>query len=335
MGYTLFPAATSEPAKNGFFENISNGTLQAWTVDFKPGVYEVIPTSTTATYTLVLKTGGKNGTTVLTGSVANGGTTFTISETVNYIALTGTNAASALTNVAVRYLSNVQIYIPGSGFVTRYTTSTTSTLDGSAYILLVGGGSGGQAGNSAGQVYNSGGRAGAGGSSGRVLSVGPVTLVGGETVTIGAAGNANNTTLEGGNAGGNTSLGNYSSSNGTAASGGGAATNDNSPRTGGGGSASIKTNAPTIITNNFLTANSTTGGGGGGTWNWAVGESPGAGGGSGIGTGGNGGTNSTHAPSGSGFGAGGGGGAGRWENAPTQVPKGGNGTQGVVYVIMA
>jgi hypothetical protein len=26
MGYTLFPAATSEPAKNGFFENMSNGT---------------------------------------------------------------------------------------------------------------------------------------------------------------------------------------------------------------------------------------------------------------------------------------------------------------------
>ena len=335
MGYTLFPGATSQSVNNGFFENMSNGTAQAWTVNLKPGVYEVIPTSTTATYTLVLKTGGKNGTTVLTGSVANGGSTFTISETVNYISLTGTNAASALTNVAVRYLTDVQIYIPGSGFVTRYTTSTTNPLDGSAYLLLVGGGTGGQAGNSAGQEYQYGGRAGAGGSSGRVLSVGPITLVGGETVTIGAGGNANNTTLSGGNAGGNTSLGNYSSANGTAANGGGAASNDSGTRTGGAGGASGKTNAPTIITNNFLTVNSTTGGGGGGTWNWAVGESPGAGGGSGIGTGGAGGTNSNHAPSGNGFGAGGGGGAGRWETAPVQVPKGGNGTQGVVYVIMA
>ena len=340
MGYTLFPGATSQSVNNGFFENMSNGTAQAWTVNLKPGVYEVIPTSTTATYTLVLKTGGKNGTTVLTGSVANGGTTFTISETVNYISLTGTNAASALTNVAVRYLTDVQTYIPGSGFVTRYTTSTINTLDGSAYLLLVGGGTGGQAGKPGTADYAGGARAGAGGISGKVLSVGPITLVGGETVTIGAAGNANNTELSGGNAGGNTSLGNYSSSNGTAANGGGGATNDNSPRTGGAGGASGKTNAPTIITNNFLTANSTTGGGGGGTWNYAVGESPGAGGGSGIGTGGQGGTTGTNAANAgtangaNGYGAGGGGGAGRWD-APSQVPRGGNATQGVAYVIMA
>jgi hypothetical protein len=333
MGYSLFPDATS--IKNGFFENIQNGTMQAWTVDWKPGVYEVIPTSTTGTYTITLKKGGKNGTTVLTGPVANGGSTFTTSDTINYIELTGTNVASNLTGVAVRYLTDVQIYIPGTGFVLRYTTSTTSTFEGNAYLLLVGGGTAGQAGNSAGQNYGGGGRAGAGGSSGRVLSVGPVTLAGGESITIGSGGNANNTTLQAGNAGGNTSFGNYSTTNGAAASGGGAATNDNSPRQGGAGGASIKTNAPSMITNNFLTLNSTTGGGGGGSWNWSVGESPGVGGGSGIGTGGNGGTNSNHAPSGSGFGAGGGGGSGRWENAPTQVPRGGNGTQGVVYVIVA
>jgi hypothetical protein len=333
MAYSLFPEATS--IKNGFFENIQNGTMQAWTVDWKPGVYEVIPTVTTGTYTITLKKGGKNGTTVLTGPVANGGSTFTTTDTINYIELTGTNVASNLTGVAVRYLTDIQIYIPGTGFVLRYTTSTTSTFAGSAYLLLVGGGSGGQAGNSAGQTYSGGGRAGAGGNSGFVYSVGPVTLNGNEVVTIGAQGNANNVTLQGGNAGGNTTFGNYSSASGSQAGGGGAATNDNSPRTGGAGGASIKTNAPSMIANNFLTVNSTTGGGGGGTWNWAVGESPGAGGGSGIGTGGNGGTNSSHAPNGNGYGAGGGGGAGRWENAPIQVPRGGNGTQGVAYVIVA
>lgn len=338
MGYTLFPASGS--VNNGFFENIQNGTLQAWTVNLKPGVYEVIPTTATGTYTITLKKGGKNGTTLLTGLVANGGSTFTTSETVDCIELTGTNAASNLTGVAVRYLTDVQVYIPGTGFVLRYTSSTTSTFAGSAYLLLVGGGGGGQCGQAASSTYSGGGRAGAGGNSGFVYSVGPVTLTGNEVVTIGAGGNSNNTTLQGGNAGGNTTFGNYSSASGSQAGGGGAATNDNSPRTGGGGGTSIKTNAPSIITNNFLTVNSTTGGGGGGTWNWAVGESPGVGGGSGIGTGGTGGTTGTNAANAgtvggaNGYGSGGGGGAGRWD-APSQLPKGGNATQGVAYVIVA
>lgn len=332
MGYTLFPSATS--VKNGFFENIANGSVQAWTVDWKPGVYEVIPNSTTATYTMVLKTGGKNGTTVLTGTIANGGSTFTTNQKIDYVSFTGTNAASALTGIAVRYLTNIQIYIPGTGFVTRYTSSTVNTLDGSAYLLLVGGGSGGQCGSPNGGQYPSA-QAGAGGASGYVYSVGPVTLLGNEVVTIGTAGTANSTALQAGNAGNHTTFGNYSSASGSQAGGGGGASNNNSPRTGGGGGTSNKTNAPTILTNSLLSANSTTGGGGGGTWNFAVGESAGAGGGSGIGTGGTGGnTGAAQAPSGTGFGAGGGGGAGAG-NGVGYVPRGGDGSPGVAYVIMA
>ena len=261
--------------------------------------------------------------------------------------------ASTFAGGSARGFGGLRTYAPAipAGTVFRFDTSTTSTLVGNYYLIIIGGGTAGQNGLQNAGNYSST-QAGAGGASGFVYKpASAVALTGGETVTIGAGGNRGNNNLAGGNAGGHSSIGNYSSSSGNQVGGGGPATNNNQPRNGAPGSAiGGSWGIPTILTNEYgLSNNSTTGSGGGGGWNYAVGGSGGEGGGSYVSSplaaigkgggfsGGSGGepfnANQPHI-NGAGYGAGGGGGQGGG-NGNNYVPPGGAGSQGVIYAIKA
>lgn len=188
--------------------------------------------------------------------------------------------------------------LPGvSGTLDTITATGTYTETGYGYALIV---AGGRAGGNAyfdGLQY----QGGAGGASGGVIGPHSVVLTGSMPVVIGAGG-----TGGGGAAGGNTTFAGY-----TATSGG----------TGSGGQSAISANGKPVVFG-------TTGGGGRGAGSSYQAT---AGAGSGIGRGGDGKDQGSGGPGGNATGYGGGGGGAYMNNNTPQI--GGNGSQGVVYVL--
>jgi hypothetical protein len=262
-------------------------------------------------------------------------TTFTgTHQTVNLATpvefIEASESTNNLANIRIEKIGNVFLSQFSSGVVARYTTTGINNITGSVNITLVGGGSGGQSGSASEGNSNSNNAGGVGGSSGKVVNLGPVTLVGGESVVIGAQGNGGSGAAKVvGNAGGATTLGNYTSANGNFGAGGSGASQVGNVRVGNPGSASPASNLTSNLCNNLLPIGAkTTGGGAAGSHNFGIGAGPGAGGGSGIGTGGAGGFDGIGGNA-TGFGGGGGGGGARFGDF-----AGGNGTPGVVYLVV-
>jgi hypothetical protein len=231
---------------------------------------------------------------------ANTNSSITVSVGSNPITKTTTTLGTAATPITI----------------TSSTSYTGTSTSGFAFALAVGGGGGGQGGN-----HNCcPGSGGGGGSGGHVGEI--VRLTGAVTATIGALGAGGGCCGQAGNSGGDTVFGpvtgggggvgiwgGNTAGNGTRGAAGtpnggrGGAAND--PYSGTSGEASAASPYTFAVTG-------TTGGGSGG--------SGGSGAGSGIGTGGN------HQASANGYGGGGGRNNTSWET-------GGNGSQGVVYLV--
>lgn len=357
--YTYTVTATNLTGSSS--ASLASNAVTATTFPQAPTISGILGSDGQLVVDFVANGTGGSSITSYTATATTGGNSFTVSGSSSPLTITGlTNGITyAITLIATNSIGNSlpanssgdPLPPPPSGTVYRFDTTTASAglPSGSYYLMIIGGGTAGQNGlQNAGNYPST--RAGAGGASGKVLNVGPVSITGGESVVIGDGGNMGSGNLAAGNAGGNSSFGNYNSSNGVSVSGGGPATNNSSPRNGGAGSASAKTTAPVVLSNNFgFSVNSTTGSGGGGGWNYAVGGSGGPGGGSwvasplqAIGRGGEysggAGGDAFNANAANiiakGYGAGGGGGQGGG-NGNSYAPPGGAGSGGVIYVIKA
>lgn len=243
------------------------------------------------------------------------------------------------TNIPVTIaLSKIKFPSATTASFTLYTITSTQNMpaSGVAWVTAIGGGAGGAGGSTNGWNTNTPTNQLWGGSSGGVVSAGPISVTTNTLVTIGAQGNGATGTgnnFPNGNSGGATTVGNLVTAGGgtagagpTGAGGGGQGWNAGDPRQGINGSAST-TSAFSWIGQ----GSSTTGGGNGGGFNFSVGGAVNNfRAGSGWGQGGTGGADSNNGGSGSGYGAGGGAGGAR--NANT---TGGNGTAGVVFVAIA
>jgi hypothetical protein len=312
MAITIYPTPTAAPAGTTFNIPLAN-TLYKASVAFASGVYRVDCVSTTITRVELF-----SGTTKVTEVLTVSGTiSFILSQSVDTIYLftnTGTNIVVNITLVGANGISNSV-----SGTLDTLTNSQTYTQTGMAYVVVVGAGGGGAGGGSAG--------GGSGGVQGSYF-----LLSGNTSVTIGARGNAGNSTQSGNYAGGNnggaggaTIFGNLTSNGGgggTGATGnsgtfaGGAAGTPGGGRGGDGNTTGGNANSNGIASSPSpypFVKSGTTGGGASGNGSPA---------GSGIGTGGN-----SSGGSASGYGAGGG------AAATSSGASAGVGTQGVVYVI--
>jgi hypothetical protein len=305
------------------------GTTYQHVNNFAAGIYtiSVNPTSSNAFIALVSET------TVLVNARTTSGTvgvTLSSAATKAYITL-GTGAtAGAIVTIAktAGALTSTDI---GNGTLDTINTTGTYNQTGLLSVLVVGGGVAGLRGNI--------GFAGSGQTGGRAgfINQGFVYTNTSTTVTIGAKGVAQVTNNDAITDANNSSFGNLV----TATSASNIFANGN----GGIGSAGYN-NPPNAgnISSVFGSFNgaSTTGGGGGGTGSYS--QAFGVGSGSGIGTGGSGGGGgggennrrnpTTVANAGTGKGSGGGGGAFTGGENPNAVGKyGGDGSNGVVYVL--
>jgi hypothetical protein len=288
-------------------------------------LYEGLKTFAPATYTItcisstIVNWSFLSGNTIITSGVTTSGTvTVVLGSTADRIRLwinSGTDIPITITKTAGT-LGSTTI----SGTLDEVTTLGSSTYTGTStsgygYAILVGGGG---AGGSLAANLNTGARGGGSGGVGFKL----VELTGSMAVTIGSGGTAvANTT---GNPGGQSTFAGM-----TAGGGGGGGTSTNSGGAGGtvtGADISSSATGTSGVTLNLypFAKNGTTGGGGNG-------KSGAAGGGSGIGTGGTGAGGSGNGGNATGYGAGGGGAASQY--SPQGPGLGGNGTQGVLYVL--
>jgi hypothetical protein len=317
-GVSAFAAAI--PALSTTYEHIQN---------FEAGVYSVsvAPTSTNAALSFVNATSLLNNVTTTSGIVS-----FTMASPATRVFITlapgGTAGAIVTINKTANPLSPDDV---GNGTIDTINATGTYNQTGLLGVLLVGGGAAGERGpTGADNVYSSrpGGRAG-------FINAGFVVANAPTTVTVGAKGVAANTNNESIVDPTNSSFGNLLTANAA----NNVFTNGNGGSGGDGNNSGASGNASSIFAS--WNGNSTTGGGGGA--GSRKGNSPGTGGGSGIGTGGTGArgtgyyTNyranvaSTNA---TGKGAGGGGGSYVTSAGLNDVGRfGGDGSDGVVYVV--
>lgn len=333
MALSVFPETTiaSTPTTFGRLATIPNAN----------NVYKVIVELGAGTYTTTCIS-STNATVYFMRGTTQVATATTVSGTVT------TNLASSVDNVIVTIntgtnievtFTQTKIILPSSApSGTLYTINSTQNFSarGKAWVALVGGGSGGNGGN---QSQTNGGN---GGASGAVFS-GVVTLTEDVAVTIGAGGNGgtrNQNVSNVGNAGGATTVGNLATSaSGSSGAGGNGTTEDSNLRTGRPGSVSPAHGLPWITNLGGPASNALTGGGGASSFNFAVGATGGNGATGLIGAGGRGGWDGVPANNATGLGGGGGGGgtnnsAFNNTNMTYVNATGGNGTQGIAYIVV-
>ena len=322
MAITVFPVAVTESS------SINADTITAAT---SLTLYEGIKTFTSATYVISCVSGTQvnfsfisGGTTITSGVTTSGTVTHVLGQTADRIRLwinTGTNVVVTITKTA-GILSSTTI----SGTLDTVTTLGSSTYTGTStsgygYAILVGGGGGG------GSINTTMQGAAGGGSGGVGYKL--VQLTGSMPLTIGAGGNG-------------------SSGNGAAAQAGGTSTFGGMTCNGGGagGSTSLSGGAGGTVTGADLsTSASNNGGAAGATANLypfvkngttgagSAGKSNAVGGGDNvIGRGGSGAHHLGSGGNATGYG-GGGGGASSYHSGAFTGFTGGNGTQGVLYVL--
>ena len=327
MAFSQFPAPAAGGAEVAAFAaelSAKNVTLiqdQA----FEAGSYTVncAPTSTDVTVVFT------DATSVLTTQVTVTGTiSFTLASPATKVLITAKNTATIFpTIVSIEKTGNSLTSTDiGNGTLDTINATGTYNQTGLLSVLAIGGGSFGLSTQSA----NAGSPGGAPGN----MAFGTVFTNTATTVTVGAKGVARNNTDGSDTAATNSSFGNLIETNTTStfitrgAGGGGTSSNGN----------------PGNASQTFASFNTTSTNGGGGAGAGANGVAGGAGAGSGIGTGGSGGESSGagsanhvgNSPGGdaTGKGAGGGGGPGKGNNIAAGVNNlGGDGSDGVVYVL--
>jgi hypothetical protein len=323
MAISVFPAPVTSSVNAKALTLPSPNVFYSATTPFTAGVYTVTCVSTTM---LTFEFYSSANVLLLNSQTVSGTITISLASDASTLRLysnTGTNVIVTITQTALT--------LPGSAFSGTLDTITTvgnstytgTSTSGYGYAVLVGGGGGG-GGRALGDD-----RSGGGGSGGVCAKY--VQLTGSMAVTIGAAGDGGASptaggasTFDGMTAGG----GGRGGISANAVGAGGTATGGTLNSAGGaGGSLGYTGNnggATTLLYPHVV--NGTTGGGRGGS---NIGPAV-AGAGSGIGTGGASGFNNGNGGNATGYGAGGGGG-GIINTAPLSV--GGNGTQGVLYVL--
>jgi len=310
----LLPTNTSIPAPAApsiqYVQAAVANTLYKSTSTFINGIYTITCPTTVVTQCDFYDA---NGNLIVSAVTVTGTVSVNLATTavqMDYWTTSGTSVSIGIQLTG----SNIQ-YAP-SGPLTTITANQINALVGDYYAVLVGGAKGGE------DILNGATYSGAGGRSGNVWQ-GRVKLVGGETITIGqgtshAIAPANPT---------DTTLGTYTSANGVNVAGGG--------RLGGNGSGQLGTINPTPL---FPFLQITTSSGGGGAFFASGGPYSGGSTPNGtVGTGGWGGAASGTTPpysfpgqDGTGYGAGGGGAGNSQFNG---AAIGGNGTNGVLYLI--
>lgn len=214
MAISVFPAPVTSSLNASAITATSANTLYEGRTTFDPGVYTISCASATATNFEFYS----NSTTLVTSGVTASGTVLiNLASTADRIRLwtnTGSSIVVTITKTAAA-LTNAF-----SGTLDTISASGTYNQTGPAYVLVVGGGAGGNANTGSQNVSY---RGGAGGVCGAFL-----TLSGSTSVTVGnggAAGANGNATTFGsltanggsGSTGGNGTGGNNSSSNLTTA----------------------------------------------------------------------------------------------------------------------
>jgi hypothetical protein len=314
MAISVFPAPVAPSSSNAFAATIpALATTYEHIANFPAGIYtiSVSPTSTNAKVTFVSNSAMLTSVSTTAGTVA---AQLNTPATRVYITTRTGGSAGAVVTVA----KTADALTPddiGNGTLDTINTTGNYNQTGVLGVLVLGGGEGGRYGSFTGGAGGAGGRAGF--INGDVVVTNTSTLV-----TIGAGGIGQTSTTINSFTPTNSSFGNLV----TATS----ANNTDFPN-GNGGAGSVSSNLPGNASGVFVSwnGNSTTGGGGGG--NGPGHAEAAAGGGSGIGTGGQGGGLS-NVGNGSGKASGGGGGKGaNTGGAPARV--GGNGADGVVYIL--
>jgi hypothetical protein len=333
LAQSIFPAATiaSTPTTFGRLATIPNANnVYKVIVELGAGTYTTTCTSSTNASVYFM-----NGTTeIASGTTTSGTLTTNLASSVDNVIVvinTGTNVEVTFTQTKIILPSSAP-----SGTLYTINSSQTFSARGKAWVCLVGGGSGGNGGTPS---QTTGGR---GGDSGRIFS-GVVSLSEDVMVTIGAGGNGgtrNNSGPNNGNSGGSTTIGNLATSaNGSSASAPNGYTNENNVRRGLAGNVSSGHGLPWITNLGGPGNNGLTGSGGYSSFNYAVGAEGGEGGSGLIGAGGKGGWDGVPAANATGKGGGGGGGgtnngAFNNTNATYTNASGGNGTQGIAYIVV-
>jgi len=323
MTISVFPAAVTSSLNADAITATASDTFYEGRKTFDAAIYQI----TCASGTVANFEFWNLGTLITSGTTSSGIATINLASTADRIRLwtnTGSNivvtitkTAGALTNQFSGTLDTVTTVGPST-----YTGTSTS---GKGYALLVGGGGGGGGCN----PNSNNGAGGGGGGSGAVCAK-IVTLTGSMAVTIGAGGLGGAAGLNAGTAGGASTFdgmtagggsgGNAAAQNVASPGAGGTATGGtiNTP---GAGPGSEGNGSATTKTYSFV-VNGTTGSGSSGFYPTAYG--------SGIGTGGVGSASTNNGTNATGYGAGGGGASGTSTGA---ARAGGNGTQGVLYVL--
>jgi hypothetical protein len=299
-------------------------------VELDAGVYDVAVSLSTEAHIVFLSDSAVILTLTTSGGVASG--QLDTAATKLFITTRTGGTADAI----VKLTKTAAIINPSDvGAGTLDTINTTGTYNQTGYLSILAFG-GGAAGEKGGSQYSSGG---AGGASGAVV-FGSVVSNTAQTVTVGAKGTAatsNNTNIV---APTNSSFGNLltATNNFFYIAGGGRGYNDVEA-----GTVDACQGAASRAFLSF-NSNSTTGGGGGGRGN-RTNQNGGVGAGSGIGTGGTGGPSnggdspnnanpSTKGTAGTGKASGGGGGAATGSSFPNAAGRfGGDGADGVVYIL--
>jgi hypothetical protein len=327
MAISVFPEPTGVTDKSFAVEIVELERTYVHNQVFEAGIYSIsiAPTSTNATVAFV-----SNSAFVTSVTTSSGISNFTLSGGATKVFITGRAGGTAGAIITItKSATTLTASDIGNGTLDTINTSGTYNQTGLLSVLAFGGGSAG------GRGYGPGSFNGAPGGNAGNITLGYVYTNGATTVTIGAKGTAANTSNTSPVAPTASTFGNLVSSANAShpTGGGGAGVNYGSNSQAPAGTASAK----------FLSfnTNSTTGGGGGG----GGGNSPASvGGGSGIGTGGagapgGGGGQSnpnplTRGANGTGKASGGGGGAAVGNaNLNAAGRFGGDGGDGVIYVL--
>ncbi len=324
MSISVFPVPVASTLNASAITAAAANTMYEGRATFDAAVYQITCASGVITNFQFFS----GVTSVISGVTASGTVSINLASAADRIRLytnTGTNTVVTINKTAAA-LTNAF-----SGTLDTITTLGTSTYTGTstsgyAYAVLVGGGGGG-----GGNQLND--NPGSGGGSGAIAAK-YLALTGSMSVTIGAggAGGAGNQTTNAtsGVSGGTSTFGGMTATGGTGGNGGnyggaGGTASGGDINIGGAGGSYGAGGATASVYPFIFNAAATTGAGGGGRGRQQSGTT--AGGGSGIGTGGLGGRPGGNA---TGYGAGGGGGSGAYSDV---AYAGGNGTQGVLYVL--
>ena len=325
MASAVFPVAVTSSLNASAITATAANTMYEGTATFDAAVYTISCASGVVTNFQFF-----NGTTSVLSSVTSSGTVSinlaSAADRVRLYTNTGTNTVVTINKTAASLTNTF------SGTLDTITTLGTSTYTGTStsgygYAIIVGGGGGGS-----GNQLND--NPGTGGGSGAIAGK-YVALTGSMSVTIGAGGTgtAGNQASAGTTAGsgGTSTFAGMTATGGTGGSGanytgvGGAATGGDWNIAGAGGGSYNAAGTSAILYPFMLGSAATTGTGGSGKNRTNAGTNSGAG--AGIGTGGAGGRPGANA---TGYGAGGGGGSGRYSDV---AHIGGDGSQGVLYVL--